>query len=312
MFAIIISIYLLFIDVDVESLMRIFINTTIIAAIASCAFILFNEMDQILLGHTRIGDSGSGNVNTIAVYLSTFAIPILFSLIFQKKRGLIIIYSILLFFILLTGSKKGLLYIISSIALFAYLKNKLRLIKYIPYIFIFTIIIIIIIRVQYLYNIIGFRVLDFLGTLGLINSYYMPSHSTELRESMIQVGIKLFLYHPLFGNGWGYFTKYSGFETYSHNNMIELLVNYGIFGFALYYYIYMILLYRLAIIYKKCKSQYSILFITLLIVSLINDTAYVSFSFNLINYIIFIIVYIYTINYSQNIIPVNFSLSGRA
>lgn len=293
MLGMIISIYLLLINVNIESLMHIFLNTTTVTAISTCIFIIFNEIDLIKYGQARIGDTASGNVNTLAVYLGTMSVPILFSLIFQKKRSLIIIYTLLIFFMLLTGSKKTFIYVGSSMALFAYFKNKFNIFKYLPYIFSLVLIVIIILRIDYLYNIIGFRILDFLGTIGFNVFYYNPSYSTEMRASMLEVGLKFFSNHPIFGNGWGYFTKYSGFATYSHNNMIELLVNYGLIGFCLYYFIYIYLLYKLIKIYKKFRSQFSVLFITLLIVIIISDFTYVSFSFNLINYLILVIIYIY-------------------
>lgn len=62
--------------------------------------------------------------------------------------------------------------------------------------------------------------------------------SAQTRYSMIGEGIELWLERPIFGWGGGGFSIKSGFRTYSHNNYVELLSNYGFIGLCLYYIFY--------------------------------------------------------------------------
>lgn len=59
--------------------------------------------------------------------------------------------------------------------------------------------------------------------------------STSIRMGMLLQGISMFKQRPIFGWGLGAFTDLSGFETYSHNNYIELLVAVGLVGTLVYY-----------------------------------------------------------------------------
>lgn len=57
----------------------------------------------------------------------------------------------------------------------------------------------------------------------------------EVRMSMALEGFELWRESPLGGNGAGQFAVLSGFGVYSHNNFSELLANFGVIGFLLYY-----------------------------------------------------------------------------
>lgn len=56
------------------------------------------------------------------------------------------------------------------------------------------------------------------------------------RQYFIQKGLEVFLESPAWGKGFCY--SYYLFDTYSHNNYVELLMNNGIIGFVAYYWIY--------------------------------------------------------------------------
>jgi O-antigen ligase len=64
---------------------------------------------------------------------------------------------------------------------------------------------------------------------------FNPERSAEGRLMMIERGLELWQTSPLWGIGNEGFRVMSGFFTYSHNNYIELLTNYGIIGIILYY-----------------------------------------------------------------------------
>ena len=62
--------------------------------------------------------------------------------------------------------------------------------------------------------------------------------STITRISFIETGWHLFKDKMLIGYGANNFRYVSGFGMYSHNNFIEILVDFGLIGFAIYYSIY--------------------------------------------------------------------------
>ena len=64
---------------------------------------------------------------------------------------------------------------------------------------------------------------------------------------MRNLGRKWFLERPIFGWGLDAFTQLSPYETYSHNNFIEILVSSGIVGFLFYYG-------GIAFLFMKCSA----------------------------------------------------------
>lgn len=57
----------------------------------------------------------------------------------------------------------------------------------------------------------------------------------RLRLNMFLYGIQGWTESPFFGHGFDSYTYLSPFQTYSHNNISELLFNSGIYGFTLFY-----------------------------------------------------------------------------
>lgn len=273
------------------NMMEIFINSCAIVSILICFYIFANEWSIILEGGNRIGDSASGNVNTLAIYLGSMSIPCIFKVFMENKFKYLIPYILSVILIFMTGSKKGLLFIILGIAILSILKYGFKLYKYLIPILVGVLIIFLILNIEYFYNILGFRIIDFLGSVGFktVNSNY--SYSTNIRLLMMKLGYDAFLTKPLFGGGWFYFSYYSGLGTYSHNNFLELLTTYGLSGFILYYSIFIFLLSKLKKILKR--DNYAKLLFGLIIVILVNDIAAVTFSYNIFNYQVLAIAYLY-------------------
>lgn len=76
-----------------------------IASLTGCTYIFINERES-LLAFSRVGDTLSGNVNTVGVILSAFSLAIFYRYIISKNRRHLLIYVITVVFMLLTGSKK--------------------------------------------------------------------------------------------------------------------------------------------------------------------------------------------------------------
>lgn len=295
MFIITLITMLLFIDFSYRKFIRLFINSCVYSSILVSIYVIFNEWSYILSGEVRIGESASGNVNTLAVFLGILLLPIAYSIIFDKKYIFIIPYSLSMMVSLLTGSKKAIIFIVLGIVILIILKYKFNIHKYIPWIISVIILLLFIFNNPYLYNLIGVRIIDFLGSIGFNIEQAQYSNSTTLRLNMYRIGVQAFLEKPLFGGGWFYFSNYSNLGTYSHNNYIELLTTYGVFGFTLYYGMIAMLMINLIKLFKK--DNYSKMFFTILIIILVNDFAAVTFSFNILNYIVMMFSYLYIKKY---------------
>jgi len=85
--------------------------------------------------------------------------------------------------------------------------------------------------------------------------YYNDVSLTDLhRYALAQDGIRLFYERPIFGWGADGFRYFNNVDfTYSHMNFLELLVNYGIIGFILFYSMYFVIFknFKLLILMKK-------------------------------------------------------------
>lgn len=62
-----------------------------------------------------------------------------------------------------------------------------------------------------------------------------PEKSVEIRQEMLVIGFDLWKQSPIWGNGNEAFRVFGGLGTYSHNNYVELLANYGALGLLLFY-----------------------------------------------------------------------------
>jgi O-antigen ligase len=294
---VILNIIIWFSNINYQKSIDVLIKSSAISSILLCAFIIYNEGSLILSGSTRIGDSASGNVNTVGLYLGVFSILCLYKFLYEKNYKYIYIYSMQVVFMLLTGSKKTLLFIVLGFILMYILKEKFKIYKYVIPIIVLVGLIYVILNNQLFYNIIGKRTIDFLGQIGILKKNVEYSRSTELREYMISRGWQAFCEKPIFGNGWFYFSRYSGLETYSHNNYIEMLVTYGIFGFMLYYGMYLNILVSL---YKQLRNNnYAKLFFTLILILLISDYASVTFYESPRNYIVLLFAYMIHMHYDK-------------
>lgn len=246
----------------------------IFASLAICSYILINEYTNIIGGGVRIGESGSGNVNTIGTYLSVFSIPIMYGIIIKKQYNQIPVFLVQLIFMFLTGSKKTLLLIVLGLFIYYTYKNGFKLHKYIKLLLIVFLIFFMIIKIDFFYNIIGFRVVDFFGELGLNIGGSGFSYSTEQRMQMYKIAPTLFLQHPIIGGGWGYFAAFSGLKVYSHSNIIELLITFGLLGFIIYYSMYINLL-KKAI--KQVQKKEGIIVFCFLVLLIVNDAFTITF-----------------------------------
>ena len=199
-------------------------------------------------GERRIGGVVN-NENAIGLFLAEGVLACLLFLVTGKRRkivkiGLITGMIILLVMTLLTGSRKATVFVGLGITLFLLMFfRKERWWK--KFLLIVLLVVAIIVTLNLLKSIPAFSTiftrfeLLFEGLLQGSSTY----RTDKVRADMISAGLAAFWENPIFGNGTGY--SYRLFDTYSHNNYVELLMNYGLIGFLIYYVPYAILLVRL-------------------------------------------------------------------
>ncbi len=120
--------------------------------------------------------------------------------------------------------------------------------------------------------------------------------SANTRMGMIQNGWKLFVEKPIAGWGINSTETVSEYQTYLHNNYIEVLATVGLIGFVSFYYVY---IKNLAIIAKnRIKDWHTSLSIILIIVQALLMVSTVSYY---VRYQYLIIVYFMAVAYRNRI-----------
>lgn len=182
------------------------------------------------------------------------ATALLFSLYFTinherykvNKKLYIFICVVLAVFVFLTFSRTAYLYIGVAALIYGILtsKNLFRMLLNILIVCVVAYgIYTLLTKVDFLYEIIGGRLQSAInGVLGIGDEV---DASTSTRMGLIEKGLEWFSQRPWFGYGLNGFSNLNaqllGSQTayYAHNNFVELLVDYGVTGFVIYYSIYL-------------------------------------------------------------------------
>lgn len=257
----------------------------------SICVIVINEIGNIIAGSMRIGDSLSGNVVTVGAYFGILSVFLAYICSLERKIFSWLTYIITVALMLVTGSKVTIIILIIDLLLFinsARQREKAILIAFIGGL----VVLFVIFCVPYFYQIIGFRIEDMLFQMFGIGHGRL-SNSTQSREIMIKEGLQFMWEHPVFGGGEKYFgSRTSTTYGYSHCNYIELLVNFGLLGFLIYYvpvfknFIYMMKT-------RKRVNEYAKLCIALMATRLIVDWTMMTHSETCIGYLPMIISFVY-------------------
>lgn len=231
------------------------------------------------LGEHRIGVEII-NANLLGLYMSNAVLCALILRVSVKNKGipvkLCLVFLIIIFvaMALLAGSKKATVFVLAGVIAMAVFMSKgqsssKRLAILATGLIVFALII---------WAIMSF---DFFATLRMrIEALFSTfsgesvSQTDQTRAQYITDGLDAFWRSPILGNGTGY--SYNLFGTYSHNNFVELLMNYGIVGFLLHYLPFVMLIFKM---YKKTKSKdvYSIYFLVYTIILVFMGFALVSY-----------------------------------
>ena len=230
---------------DLKSLL--FIN---FIALFLCAIYILIAVDPELIGETRIGLGTVGdmwNANDIGLKMCVgLGIALYFLYESDKVYKRLIYLAACIIFIaiaLLTGSRTALFMVYGIVFLIIFIRSKgVNRVYAILFLIVFSIgLFVLIMNYEPLYNVIGERVEDMIN--GLFGQG-TDDGSFNYRVRFIEYGLHWFGERPLFGYGAGNFSELSAaqfgekFDTYSHNNFIEMLVNGGLIGFTIYYTAY--------------------------------------------------------------------------
>ena len=206
-----------------------------VAGIFSLVYLLSAEKADFFAGGMRIGSALSGNVNTVGYNFGFISTMIMWWYCKDRKAWKLLLFTAFSIIMLLTGSKKVIIILVLDlIMMFMFEKGKAS--RWLKIGILFFAGVYIIFNVPYVYNIIGVRIESMFSTMFAKSSSISYSYSTDIRNEMITEGFMLFKSKPFFGGGWNYFyaNTSSTFE-YSHNNYVEMLCSFGVFGFILFY-----------------------------------------------------------------------------
>jgi O-antigen ligase len=218
----------------------------VISGFLASAYILLNsDFSEI----SRFGGD-LGNVNSIGMIICISSAFNFYFIIEERKYSYVPMIAVNFVVILLTGSRIALLFFaFSTIILLTFrgkgIKSKFKNILEILVILLLTIYLIF--NIPIFYKIIGIRIENLFS---FASGGSANEGSVYIRAHMIEVGLGWFKERPFTGYGIDNFRYLfsavaGGDETYSHNNVIELLVGTGLFGTILYYLSYLIVLLNL-------------------------------------------------------------------
>jgi len=202
-----------------------------------------------------------GNVNAVGMAIG-LSLVFGFSEMLENRNYKLIPMLLLMFVaVLLTGSRKALLFVILGPVLILLFINrssffKIARVALLGLLFV-TVTYYLTMNNDLLYMVVGRRLENmflYLTGTGTTDS------SMLARGEMTQFGIELFKNKPLFGYGLSNYRALNeqsySIRTYSHNNLIELLVGLGVVGASLYYSIKLIIIKNLISISRVSCFRY--------------------------------------------------------
>ena len=209
-----------------------------------------------LVNEARVGGL-AGNLNFVGMKSAYSALIAMFFLLngnisLFKKVTYSTIIVFCSFFALITASRKVLLLLVAGVFfLFLFRKNKKRkplavFKNFVIAIACAAVVLLIIFNVDY-FDDIAYRFEEMLN-LFINGSGEVGSDKKRIRY--IKTGLEVFVNNPVLGDGTA--ASYNYFNTYSHCNFVEILMNNGIIGFILFYFCYPIFFVKAA---KKIRDE---------------------------------------------------------
>ncbi|MBR5506649.1 MAG: O-antigen ligase family protein [Clostridia bacterium] len=224
---------------------KFFLKVFIMAALANCVATYARVGSEAfeLLGNTETQfrlSAEEQNANVVGMCCAYGAIFSLHFLTREKPGGRAKVFYMAAFVInfvfgLLTGSRKALLMLFAGTFLVLYYKsildkNAIKVLGKVLGAIIAVIALFYYIMNSELFSVIGERLEGLIA--GFVGGNKID-HSTMDRMYMTKIGWQVFWQYPIIGQG--VCASYRYFLTYSHSNIIEILMNTGIVGFFIFY-----------------------------------------------------------------------------
>lgn len=254
-------------------------------------------IDAVVVGR-RLGSDFS-TINLFGMIMAMMAIFMLHSIILTKRYIVLKTFGLLILtlFVASSGSRASLLCLFIGVLIYLLMTSeKNKVINVIKVAIVLSLLV-------YFMSFSSFTnsILNRVSTLWRKQDTIVAA-SDASRMRLIVFGLEQWLKRPLFGYGFNAFTNYStsviSFNTYSHNNFVEILFNNGIVGLICFYLPRIYVLIALIRLIKKKKDKTTVFLITIMFVLLLSDFTIVSYYYLSLNFI-WILGWAYLINYDN-------------
>lgn len=224
----------------------------------------------------------SSQTNVMGMFGAVALNIMLYKTLFRRDKKIIPVYIFPILMIMASQSKKAILCVLLGLFLMLIMKYRHKKIVGVLVLCFAGIVVI------YLSQLSAFSaiMIRFTSALGTVTGNNLDGRdwSTFFRMQMIEEGINLFKQRPLIGYGTDTYQYVSSFETYSHNNYIELLANNGLIGFVAYYWVYLVIIVILLKRVIKYNDDKAIVLLAIALEQLLMDYGSVNY-YNKIVYI---------------------------
>lgn len=287
--------------IAVENIMMIFIIAGCLAASKMLLTVPVNAYG------VQVYFEGIGNRNMLGMCLS-FSAAICFCMYLIKKSWCYLGIMIYLYYAaLMAGSKKGILLgafiILIGILLMRFSVKKAVIVLVVSCLF--MLLYYILMNNTFIYGIIGVRMQTFIRSLGNGGEGDVSTHE---RLYLLRLAPQIIMERPIFGWGMNGFTGWvvrntNHRATYSHNNYTEVLANFGIAGFVIYYWVYFSTIVRGIKISRIFKKNYASIWGTATVITMMGlemaCVTYYEMIFQAI--IIFAVIMVYQYGYASDL-----------
>ena len=221
--------------------------------------------------NVRIG-ADVAQTNTFGINHATTTIIAFYYLIYKSKHRLfhMVVLFLTFVFAMASGSRTAVLIICIGALYLIYRRYSLR--KFYKTIVVILLVIIVFVSAIQLpmFETVRLRmeqmVNNIIGTSG-------GDSSSRVRMNMILIGWKLLQQRMLTGYGAGNYGYVSNYNTYAHNNFVEILADYGLIGFIVCYTTYIIAFKNL----RKNKSSSAKVLFCIFIVKFLMEIATITY-----------------------------------
>lgn len=245
---------------DLARLMKIFMLAVLTSGVVE---FVMTPLESIKDGY--FGGYFSGNNSNTFGYMVLCSTIMSFYLAYVKRQRIWYLFAPVFFiFCLLSSSRKAMLVSIFGVCLVIFFSfSRKRHFLHLAITAVAALILIILsLKIEFLYELIGNRIVTMLDFYKSDSQYTQLVNSLALRDYFIEFAKQMFRQRPVTGHGFANFSTmlYNegdvGFGVYAHNNYWEILADLGIVGFIIYYWFYAYLIIKFIIrLFKNPKDD---------------------------------------------------------